>query len=198
MFDRLDALRRDFPDKSDIAAREAMSAVNVTSRAGEFGEWPRVDAMFDRLDALRQAFPDNEEILLCAAQAAVNVTFDAGKAEDWSRIEAVYQRVAHLAQVNINNRHVVGICGHAVSGRYAAYRRAGKPLNKEIAAEAASGARTLILKAIAQDSHVGAETCLMVIKDAQLHFPNDENIADVYRWGTDAGIDWDQVREFDR
>ncbi|MDZ7880756.1 MAG: hypothetical protein U5L45_23980 [Saprospiraceae bacterium] len=77
---RLDALRQAFPDNGEIALREAMAAVNVTSHAGEAGDWPRVEAMFARLDALRQAFPDNGDIALREAMAAVNVTSLAGVA----------------------------------------------------------------------------------------------------------------------
>jgi hypothetical protein len=197
MIDRFDLIRQAFPDNGEIALEEAKAAVNVISLAGETGDWPRVDATFARFDLIRQAFPDNDEIALREARATVNVIGHAGEVGDWLRVEAVYQRVFELAQADISNKQVVGICGRAVSMRYAAYRRAGRPPNEEAASEAASGAQAGIINAIAQESSVGVATCLMVIKDAQRRFPDEENIAEVYKWGAEAGIDWEQAPDFD-
>ncbi len=197
MFARLDALRQDLPGNGDIALREAEAAVNVTSHAGEAGDWPRVEAMFARLDALRHAFPDNGDIAQQEAMAAFNVTSHAGKAGDWPRVESIYQRVIELVQTGAENEQVIGTCGLVVSERYAAYLRAGKPPDEETASEAASGARAWIVNAIARELRVGVGACLMVIKGAQRRFPDEENIAEVYNWGAEAGIEWEQIPDFD-
>jgi hypothetical protein len=196
-FARFDALRRAFPDDGEIALEEAQAAFNASNSAGKAGDWPRVEAMFARFDALRQAFPDNGDIALEEAKAAVNVTSDASKAGDWSRVETVYQRVVHLVQASAGNKRVISTCGLAMSERYAAYRRSGKLPDEETASEAARGARALIGNATARGSPVGIPTCLMAIKDAQRRFPDEENIAEVYNWGAKAGVDWEQVPDFD-
>lgn len=197
MFARFDALRQAFPAHSEVILSEAKAAANVTFHASEAGDWQRVDAMFARIDAIRKAFPHTSEIALSEAIAAVNITVHAGKAGDWQRVEAVYRRIVEFVKADTINNQVIGVCGLAVAERYTAYCRAGKTLDEDAASEAASSARDLIVHRYPYDPSAGVETCRMVIKNAYQRFPDNESIAVIYHWGTETGIDWAQVPDFD-
>ncbi|MDH4412908.1 MAG: hypothetical protein QE484_06345 [Rhizobium sp.] len=192
-FKRLDALRTKFPDHSDIGRQEAMAAVNVTSYAGAAGNWVYVEAMVNRLHALWVQIPADAEIVRQCAMAAVNVTIHAGGSGIWTLVEAMHFWVKALVGGFESNSEIASMYGHASARRYYSYRQAGQWPDLDQSADAALGAMARVVWSAENSSTTGFGSCIAVIKDAHVRFPDDKGIEEIFRLVGEIGVDWDQI-----
>ncbi|MEO1038707.1 MAG: hypothetical protein AAFX09_04110 [Pseudomonadota bacterium] len=193
--ERIDALRADFDQNEDIALQSATVGANVANHAGKAEDWARVDAALARIDGLRTEFVQNENIALESARAAVNDTNHSAKAGNSTRVAAMAVRIRALCERFSENRELLAMCAHGLIAAYAVKAQAGEPVEEGEAEEIVARARLRVIVSSEGQSQFGVGPALAAIKDAHRHFPDNNEIAEVYDWAVKAGVDFDEVSD---